>query len=89
MSIARPGSYELWVGGSFRGKLSTLVDGREIGSARHHLSYEGQFVSLGKVELGRGPHTVELRRTTSWLVPGSGGPEWALGPLVLSPANRC
>ncbi len=86
--VARPGRYELWVGGSFRSSLSTLVDGREIGSARHQLSSEGQYVPLGEVELEPGAHTVELRQTSSWLDPGSGGPAWSIGPLVLSPSER-
>ena len=87
--VARPGRYELWVGGSFRGRLATLVDGREIGSARHQLSSDGQYVPLGEVTLEPGAHTVELRQTSSWLDPGSGGPAWPIGPLVLSPADRC
>jgi hypothetical protein len=87
--VARPGRYEIWVGGSFRGRLSTLVDGRTIGSAQHQLSSEGQYVSLGEVTLHPGAHTVELRQTSSWLDPGSGGPAWPIGPLVLSAADRC
>jgi hypothetical protein len=89
VKVARPGRYELWVGGSFRGRVSTLVDGRKIGSARHQLSSEGQYVSLGELMLERGPHTVELRQTSSRLSPGSGGPAWPIGPLVLAPADRC
>jgi hypothetical protein len=87
--VARAGRYEIWVGGSFRGRLATLVDGRRIGSARHQLSSEGQYVPLGEVTLKPGAHTVELRQTSSWLDPGSGGPKWPIGPLVLSPRERC
>ncbi|HKY12814.1 MAG TPA: hypothetical protein VJL85_05710 [Gaiellaceae bacterium] len=87
--VARPGRYEIWVGGSFRGRLETLVDVRRIGSARHQLTSEGQYVSLGEVTLDPGAHTVELRQTSSWLDPGSGGPVWPIGPLVLSRADRC
>jgi hypothetical protein len=89
VKVARPGRYELWVGGSFRGRVSTLVDGRKIGSARHQLSAEGQYVPLGELMLEGGPHTVELRQTSSRLSPGSGGPAWPIGPLVLAPADRC
>ncbi len=89
VSVGRPGRYELWVGGSFRGRLSTLVDGRKVGSARHQLSTEGQYVSLGEVTLEGGAHTVEIEQTSSWLRPGSGGPARPIGPLVLSPVERC
>ena len=77
------------LGGSFRGRLAAVVDGREIGSSVHRLDYEGQYVSLGEVTLEGGAHTVELRQTSPWLRPGTGGPAWALGPLVLAPAGRC
>ncbi len=89
LRVVRPGRYEIWVGGSFRGKLSALVDGREIGSARHQLSSEGQYVSLGEVTLEPGAHAVELRQSSSWLDPGSGGPAWSIGPLIVSPLKRC
>jgi hypothetical protein len=60
-----------------------------IGSKRHQLSSEGQYVSLGEVTLQPGPHTVELRQSSSWLDPGSGGPAWPIGPPIVSPVDRC
>jgi hypothetical protein len=89
LRVTRPGRYEIWVGGSFRGRLSTLVDGRRIGSARHQLSSEGQYVSLGEVKLQPGSHTVELQQSSSWLDPGSGGPAWPISPPIVSPVDRC
>ena len=87
--VPRTGRYDLWVGGSFRGELVSLVDGRRVGSARHQLSYQGQYVPLGQVTLTAGAHAVELRRRTPALQPGAGGGEWPIGPLALSPAGRC
>lgn len=87
--VPRAGLYDLWVGGSFRGELVSLVDGHRVGSARHQLSYQGQYVPLGQVTLTAGEHTIELRRKTPALQPGAGGDEWPIGPLALSPSGRC
>jgi hypothetical protein len=89
VAVPRSGRYDLWVGGSFRGELETIVDGRRVASARHQLSHGGQYVQLAQVALEAGAHAVELRRRTSALRPGSGGRPWPLGPLALSPAGRC
>jgi hypothetical protein len=89
VDVPRTGLYDLWVGGSFRGELVSLVDGRRVGSARHQLSYQGQYVPLGQVTLTAGEHAVELRRKTPALQPGAGGADWRIGPLALSPAGRC
>ncbi|HEU4942613.1 MAG TPA: hypothetical protein VFT18_05060, partial [Gaiellaceae bacterium] len=89
VSVPRSGRYELWLGGSFRGRLAASVDGRRIGSDRHRLNYAGQYVSLGQVVLAAGPHTIALRQETSWTQPGTGGPAPPVGPLALTPAGRC
>jgi hypothetical protein len=87
--IRRAGGYDLWVGGSFRGELTTYVDGKRIGTARHQLDHAGQYTPLAPVSLAAGPHVVELRRSSPLLQPGSGGAAWPLGPLAVSPAGRC
>lgn len=87
--VPRSGRYDLWVGGSFRGRLDAFVDGRRVASSRHQLNYDGQYVPLAQVTLSAGGHIVELRHRTPALRPGSGGAPWPLGPLALSPAGRC
>ena len=87
--VGSTGRYDLWVGGSFRGKVSVLVDGRRVTSATHQLSYEGQYVPLAQVALTAGRHAVELRQAKPALRPGTGGPPWPMGPLALSPVDRC
>src|SRR5919108_400842 len=87
--IPRAGRYDLWVGGSFRGELTTYVDGKRTGTARHQLDHAGQYTPLAQVSLAAGRHVVELRRRSPLLEPGSGGASWPLGPLAVSPAGRC
>ena len=89
VSIPGAGRYELWVGGSIRGELIGLVDGRPVGRVRHQLNHEGQYTSIGQVELGAGRRVLATRHDLSRIKPGEGGEPWAFGPLLVTPAKRC
>jgi hypothetical protein len=89
VTIPVTGQYDLWASGSVRGKLAAVVDGREVGSIRHQLNYTGQYSPLGRVELTEGTHTVEGLQSLSRLRPGQGGAAWSVGPVLVTPANRC
>jgi hypothetical protein len=80
----RPGTYEIWLGGSVRGEAEAVVDGRSAGSVRHQLNNQGQFVRLGEAELEAGPHEVRVERRGADLHPGSGGPDPPEGPVLLT-----
>jgi hypothetical protein len=83
---ATPGTYDVWVGGSFTGRVSAAVDGRPVGSARHQLEWTGQYVDLGSTRLREGDHVVTLRLETGGWRPGShAGSPFPLGPLVVAP----
>jgi hypothetical protein len=60
------------------------VDGHEVGAKRAELNWPGLYTDLGSVQLGAGPHTVDLTYDTGGLHPGSGGPPFSFGPLTLS-----
>jgi hypothetical protein len=88
--VARPGEYELWLGGSVVGHLVTRVDGRQIGSTHEIIDEPGGYMPLGKLHLGVGLHTVVLSYAGASLAPGSAGPSEAdplfpVGPLEISP----
>jgi hypothetical protein len=89
LSVTRNGRYEVWAGGSVRGELIALVDGRQIGRVRHQLNHAGQYTSLGQVELTAGSHTLQSRYRQARFRPGEGGEAWATGPLLVTPAERC
>ena len=82
-TVPRAGRYGLWLGGSFRGRLRLYVDDRLIADARHRLNSPG-YEPLGEAALGAGSHRLELRYDGADLHPGSGGPQFGLGPLILS-----
>src|SRR4029077_18686675 len=84
VQIPVAGSYGIWLGGSFRDRLQLLVDDRSVGTLRNQLNNSGQYSPLGQLELARGRHAVSLRYDGPDLEPGSGGAQFAMGPLVLS-----
>jgi len=87
--VPRPGDYTAWLGGSVRGSVELLVDGRKVGEARHELEEEGSFIELGQIHLGAGAHNAELRFGGADLHPGSGGfPRPPTGPLLFTPAGE-
>jgi hypothetical protein len=73
LRIPRAGAYEAWLEGSVPGEVEVLVDGRELGEARHVLNNEGGFIALGEGDLEAGAREVELRYGGADLHPGSGG----------------
>jgi hypothetical protein len=81
--LRRPGTHQVYVGGSFRRELELSVDGRRVSRKAHRLSHAGYHEPLGEVELTRGPHRIEVRYRPAGLAPGSGGPAFPLGPLYV------
>ena len=67
----RPARYDVWLAGSFAGRMDVLVDGRVVGSSRHRLEHSGQFIPFGTVRLTPGRHEVALRYHGSDWHPGS------------------
>jgi hypothetical protein len=82
-TVPRADRYGLWLGGSFRDRVRLYVDGRLVADARDRLTPSG-YEPLGQVVLGAGGHRLVLRYSGADLYPGSGGSQFALGPLILS-----
>jgi hypothetical protein len=75
--------YEVWLGGSFRDRLELLVDDLRIAVWRNQLNNASQYTPLTSVELGPGRHVFAIHYDGPDLHPGSGGPQFPMGPLVL------
>jgi hypothetical protein len=89
IEVPRAGTYEAWLGGTVRGSVEMLVDGRRIGAARHQLNGDGGGIWLGEAPLDPGRHEVDLHFGGADLHPGSGGfPRPEVGPLVFVPADE-
>lgn len=87
LALQRPGRYDLYLEGSARNRLSLSVDGMETGSARMQINEPRQFLDLGRTALEAGPHLARLTQAGQSPAPGSGGPAYPIGPLVLSPVG--
>jgi len=84
VSLARPGVYGIWLGGSVRPQVDVLVDGEPVGSVRNQLNNRGDYVLLAEMRLTRGTHRMAIRFHAPDLHPGSGGEPYPIGPLALS-----
>jgi hypothetical protein len=84
VELAATGTYSLWLGAEFRGRVRLAVDGERVGEARHQLTPE-HFTLIAERRLGGGLHETRLDYGGTDLHPGSGGRPWyGLGPLVFS-----
>ena len=84
VTVPAAGLYDVYVRGSFRGRVQVAVDGRRVASERHLLSHAGQYEPLGSVNLSAGRHSVDVDYDVETLRPGSGGPAPSLGPLFFA-----
>ncbi len=84
VSVPQAGTYAVWLGGSIRGPVTLVVDGKNVGTARNEIQEAGQYVPFDSVHLGSGKHTVSLRYGGGDWRPGSGGPPDTVGPLSLT-----
>jgi hypothetical protein len=78
------GRYDVFLGGSFRGRVRLSVDGREVSDERHRLSHSGQYEPLAFMPMAAGRHAVRLVYDVEGLAPGSGGPPFTFGPLLFT-----
>jgi hypothetical protein len=84
VDVTAPGDYSIWLGGSVRPQVDLSVDGRAVGSVRHQLENDGEYVLLGTAALSSGRHSIEIRFHGSDLHPGSGGAPDPVGPVALT-----
>jgi hypothetical protein len=84
VDVLRGGTYELWLGGSFRSRLRVYVDDKLVASTRGYANDGSHYAPLGTAALRRGKHPVRIRADGPGLRPGSGGYPFGMGPLVLS-----
>jgi hypothetical protein len=79
---------EFWVGGSVRGDLELILNGKRVAGVEDQLNNNGQYLSLGEGTLRPGANTIELHYSAGGWRPGSHAPQEPIGPLVLRPAGE-
>jgi hypothetical protein len=78
------GRYDIFLGGSFRGRVRLSVDGRQVSDERHLLSHAGQYEPLALLPMAQGRHDVRLVYEVEGRAPGSGGSPFTFGPLLFA-----
>jgi len=88
VTVPETGKYQVWVGGSARGKVSVEIGGQDAGSARGLLNNNAQFIKLDELdfEAGSQPVTMSYERGGN-LRPATGGYPFGIGPVVLEPVG--
>ena len=88
-TLARAGTYELWMEGTVGRPIEFILDGRTVGKIAYENRYPEQFLYIGARELAAGRHTLTIVRGNGSLHPGSGDdvdPDTrSFGPIVLLP----
>ena len=87
-AVPEAGRYSLWLAGSRRAGADVFMDGQRIASTPAHFDNAAQYSELGTATLGPGVHTVRVEFDRSRLEPGTGGPEYGLGALVVTSADQ-
>ncbi|MGK2933270.1 MAG: hypothetical protein ACSLFD_10980, partial [Solirubrobacterales bacterium] len=89
IEVPADGEYDVFVGGSARGKVTLEIGGIPMGSIRNRLNNNAQYMEFGQFDLGAGPQnaTLEYEQGGS-LRPGTGGYPFGLGPIVVSPVQN-
>ncbi len=87
-AVTAPGTYELWIGGSYPGRLSASVDGLTVTAAASMVEPGGSLsTSLGTIGLTPGSHVVTLDYAKPWWLPGTESGPFPIGPVYLTDAN--
>jgi hypothetical protein len=84
INVPTTGWYHLWLAGSFRDGINLSVDGRRAADERDMLNNNGQYTPFGRLFLSAGSHQLTLDYSGPDLRPGSGGPQFAFGPVALT-----
>jgi hypothetical protein len=70
--VARPGTYQVWVQGSFPRRIRVTLDGRTVGSV-DGWNTPGEWMQAGTVKVSAGAHPLDIFRPGGGLAPGDGG----------------
>jgi hypothetical protein len=83
-TVGETGQYDMWIAGSYPGRLRILVDGREVFSG--HSVFEGNLYltnPLSNVQLSVGAHVLTVLYDSPLLLPGTDLPG-DFGPIYFS-----
>ena len=86
--LANSSTFDLWVEGFTKGSAELFIDGIPVAEASHVLNQGGNMTKIGNVQLTSGPHALKVLTSSPWIMPGSGGLSYSMGPFYLSDQNQ-
>ena len=87
--VPADGEYDVFVGGSARGKVTLEIGGIPMGSVRNRLNNNAQYIEFGKFQLGAGRQEATMTYERGGdLRPATGGYPFGLGPIIVSPVQN-
>ncbi len=89
IEVPANGEYDVFVGGSARGKVTLEIGGIPMGSVRNRLNNNAQYIEFGQFGLTAGPQQATLGYERGGILrPATGGYPFGLGPIVVSPVQN-
>ncbi|MGK2956283.1 MAG: hypothetical protein ACSLFI_11525, partial [Solirubrobacterales bacterium] len=89
LQVPASGEYDVFVGGSARGKVTLEIGGIPMGSIRNRLNNNAQYIEFGQFELGEGEQQATLEYENGGpFRPATGGYPFGIGPIVVSPVQN-
>ncbi len=80
--------FDLWVAGFAKGRVAVFMDGEPVSTVFGPFNGWSAIVKIGDLKLTSGPHVLKVVTDSPWLIPGSGGLSYPLGPFYLSDQNE-
>jgi len=87
VTVARSGSYELWIQGNLPRQVTITLDGRTIGAAQGNNTPD-EWLDGGKAQIREGPRVLGVARPGGSLRPGDGSKLAAIGAVAVTAANQ-
>ena len=81
---ARSGKFDVWMAGFSKGRAEVFIDDLPVVVTSHVLNQTSTFSKIGEIQLETGPHVLKIATDSLWIIPGSGGFSYPIGPIYLS-----
>jgi hypothetical protein len=70
--------------GFSKGRAEVFIDDLPVVVTSHVLNQTSTFSKIGEIQLETGPHVLKIATDNLWIIPGSGGFSYPIGPIYLS-----
>lgn len=86
--IFESSKFDLWVEGWIKGRAQIFLDDKLVVVPTHVLNQSGTMALIEGFQMESGSHVLKVITDSPWLIPGSGGISYPMGPFYLSDKNK-